>query len=192
MLDLVKLPEGARIIDLGGTSYNWELAESPFKITLVNLPGPFTDSYKNDSRFTYVWNDACELGSVFEDNSFDFVFSNSTIEHVGDESRQAAFAREVHRLAPAHWVQTPSDRFPVEAHCLIPFYWNLPRSVRDRLMARWKRKLPAWSEMMSETCVLSRKRMIELFPDSQFFLEYVMGMEKSYAFYKPCVSRGEG
>jgi len=54
--------------------------------------------------------------------SFDAVYSNSTIEHVGDESRQALFAAAVRRLAPAYWVQTPSSHFPIEIHTGVSLY----------------------------------------------------------------------
>jgi Methyltransferase domain len=185
-LELTNIREGMRIIDLGGTASVWELLDRDFHITLVNLQPNGGAALPESGRFTCVCADACDLRDVFKDYAFDFAFSNSTIEHVGDEARQEAFAREVRRLAPAYWVQTPSDRFPIEAHCAIPFYWQLPGGVRDRLMAYWSRTLPGWSEMMRHTCVLSRQRMAELFPDSKCNTEYLMGLEKSYAFYIPC------
>ena len=125
---------------------------------------------------------------MFEDDSFDLVFSNATIEHIGDEARQEAFAREVRRLAPSYWVQTPSNRFPIESHCMIPFYWQLPKPVRAHLIARWARATPAWSEFMRNTRVLTRRRMAELFPRSKCYVERLMGLEKSYAFYVPVPS----
>ncbi|NJK36721.1 MAG: class I SAM-dependent methyltransferase [Oscillatoriales cyanobacterium RM1_1_9] len=43
--------------------------------------------------------DACEVLD-FSDNSFDLVFSNSVIEHVGSLERQTVFAQNVQRLSP--------------------------------------------------------------------------------------------
>jgi hypothetical protein len=132
-----------------------------------------------------VRGDATDLTSVFDDMSFDVVFSNSVIEHVGNESRQTMFSREVHRLAPAHWIQTPSDQSPIEPHTKLPLYWSLPQSIRKRLLSRWHRSLPEWADMIEELRVLSRKRLQELFPASKIYLEQVLSFEKSYAAYLP-------
>ena len=184
MVRLVKPPGGARIIDLGGTEYNWRLFDHDFHVTLVNLPGtgsPVSDS----SRFYRVEGSACDLEGIFNNQSFDVCFSNSTIEHVGDEDCQAKFAREAVRLAPAYWIQTPSDRCPVEVHTGLPLYWQLPGFVKSRLHLKWRRKLPAWYAMIEQTRVLSRRRMLELFPSANIYVERRLGLEKSYAAYRP-------
>jgi hypothetical protein len=188
MLELVGLPTQARIVDLGGHHEIWQGFVRDFQVTLVNLPASDGPTVRHPG-FTYIDHDACDLTDVLADQCFDFVFSNSTIEHVGDESRQEQFAREVHRLARAYWVQTPSDRFPLEAHTGVPYYWKLPQSVRDRLMRQWYQIMPTWTDMISGTRVLTRRRMQDLFPDSQCYVESLLGLEKSYAFYRPY--RGE-
>jgi hypothetical protein len=188
-LDRVRPPKGARIVDLGGTNYLWDLIEHDFEVTLVNRAdyGQALTATQPaaDSRYRHLEGDACDLRGVVEDQSFDVAFSNSVIEHVGDESRQAAFAREVQRIAPAYWIQTPSDRCPVEPHSGVPLYWRLPELARARLHEGWRRKVPAWQEMMAELRVLSRERMQELFPGSQIFVERQLGFEKSLAAYRP-------
>jgi hypothetical protein len=185
--DLVKPPPQARIIDLGGTFHMWNLINHDYHVTLVNLPGSYTDEQWRacPPQYELVEADACDLTDMFADQSFDVVFSNSVIEHVGDESRQEAFAREVQRLAPAYWVQTPSDAFPIEAHTGVPFYWKLPEGVRLTLERRWYEKLPAWAESIRETRVLSRQRMEELFPGASVYIERKLLFEKSYACYRP-------
>jgi hypothetical protein len=185
MLELVGLPSNARIVDLGGTHEIWRGFERDFQVTLINLPASDGPAAVRHPGFTYIEHDACDLTDVLADQSFDFVFSNSTIEHVGDEPRQEQFAREVRRLARAYWVQTPSDRFPLEVHTWVPYYWKLPQSARDRLMRRWQRIMPTWSEMVQGTRVLTRQRMQDLFPDAKCYVERLLGLEKSYAFYRP-------
>ena len=188
--DLINFRQGMRGVDLGGTTELWKLPGGDFHVTLVNLrPDAGAEMPSESSRFTYVCADACELGNVLGDWAFDLVFSNATIEHVGDETCQEAFAQEVRRLAPAYWVQTPSDRFPIESHCLIPFYWSFPQCVRDRLTTHWSRTMPEWSEFMRNTRILSRQRMSQLFPGSKCYVERYIGLEKSYAFYVPCEPR---
>jgi hypothetical protein len=185
MLQLVGIPQGARIVDLGGTHEIWQGFEHGFHITLVNLPEASGPGVRHPA-FSYVYQDACDLTDVFPDLSFDFAFSNSTIEHVGDEARQEQFAREVRRLANSYWVQTPSDKFPLEAHTYVPFYWKLPPSVRGWMMRRWKCRVPAWSEMVEGTRVLTRQRMQDLFPNGRCYVERLYGLEKSCAYYRPC------
>ncbi len=185
MVRLVGLNPNARIIDLGGTPLNWQLIDHTYQITLVNLPGT-NPTRSNDTRYRFVDGDACDLRQIFADKSFDFVFSNSTIEHVGNDERQEAFASEVMRLGHGYWVQTPSTRSIVEPHTGLPLYWQLPNFVKNRLHRSWESKLPAWYEMIATTRVLSRKRMQKLFPRCSLFVERVFGLEKSYATYRRC------
>lgn len=190
-LKLVRPQKGARIVDLGGTPDLWNLVDHSFDVTLVNLwPDENWKERQGEEDaarppLQFVRGDATDLTSVFGDMSFDVVFSNSLIEHVGDESRQAMFSREVRRLAPAHWVQTPSDRSPIEPHTNVPLYWSLPQSIRKRLLSRWHRLVPEWADEIEETRVLSRKRVQELFPGSKIYVERALYFEKSYAAYLP-------
>ncbi len=184
MVRLLKLPEGARILDLGGSEYNWKLIDHPYHITMVNLPG-FNAPVSDPAVFDSIEGDATDLSGTFADNAFDAVFSNSVIEHVGDEAKQAAFAREARRLAPAYWVQTPSPRFPIEAHTGIWFYWKQPKALRDWTLDRWAKKFPGWVDMLRETRVLSEARMKALFPDGQLYKERKFGLEKSLTMYRP-------
>ncbi len=190
MLDLMKLPPRSRVIDLGGTEENWRLIDHGFHVTLVNLPD-WQDPVSDPDHYRRVDGDACNLGAQFADNSFEAVFSNSTIEHVGDEEQQARFAAETRRLAPAYWVQTPSTLSPIEPHTGVPFYWRLPRFLREAILSYWDRRVPGWVVMLRGTRVLSRRRMRELFPDGRIYVERILGVEKSYTFYRPYKAPGD-
>lgn len=182
-LDLLKLKGGERVIDLGGTCAIWEFVETPLDITIVNLPG--IDVRKpEESRHTFhfVTGDATALD--YPDNHFDAVFSNSVIEHVGGPDKERAFAGEVRRLAPAYCIQTPSVWFPLEPHTGIPFWWALPRSTRARVIAKWKTRLPDWSDMVEGTTVIARKTLQSYFPDAKLLVERVAGIPKSYTVYR--------
>jgi hypothetical protein len=185
-LELVLPPRRARILDLGGTSYNWELIEHDFEVTLVNLPDVLDASTEHEKgNIKRIVGDATDLTQMFDDQSFHVVFSNSVIEHVGNRGKRQAMAAEVHRLAPAHWVQTPSDRFPIEIHTGIPYFFRLPRSLRAGLLDHWQRTLPAWTDTIRTTTVIPRAEMRLLFPSSRLFIERKFGLEKSYSFYRP-------
>ena len=182
-LNLLNFKGGERVIDLGGTCAIWEFVETPLDITIVNLPGVDNqDSGNSRHRFHFVTGDATALD--YPDNHFDAVFSNSVIEHVGGDEKERAFAREVRRLAPAYCVQTPSIWFPLEPHTGIPFWWALPRRVRMRIIERWKSRLPAWSEMVEGTTVITRAQLRSYFPDGRILTERVAGIPKSYTVYR--------
>jgi hypothetical protein len=180
---------GCRIIDLGGTPELWEHLDMPLEVTLLNEceddlhAGP---AARGDRRsFRRVVGDAC-AASMFADGEFDIAFSNSVIEHVGSPAREAAFAREVRRLASAYWVQTPSPWFPIEAHCGLPGWWLYPRPVRDAWIRRWRAKGRDFTaEQMAATRAVTRQRLASLFPDCRFFSERVCGLPKSLSAYAP-------
>src|SRR4051812_20033415 len=79
MLALMGLPAGSRIADFGGHEGIWYLTDHDFHVTLINLPG-FNPPPRDPLRFRSIEGDACDLSRMFEDHSFDAVFSNSTIE----------------------------------------------------------------------------------------------------------------
>jgi hypothetical protein len=81
-------------------------------------------------------------------------------------------------------VQTPSIWFPIEAHNNMPFWWTYPTPIKNAFMRRWRRRLPAWAEMIDGTVVISKARMIQMFPDSDMIVERTAGFVKSYISYK--------
>ncbi len=126
--------------------------------------------------------DAC--ATQLEPNSFDLVFSNSVIEHVGDINKQTAFATEARRLAPRHWIQTPAKSFPIEAHTGMPFWWYYPKTTRTRIVKRWRAKLPDWTEMVEGTTFVEKRTLRSYFPESQLLVERFAGLPKSYVAWK--------
>lgn len=169
-----------RVIDVGGYEFNWTLiAEAP-QVVLVNLE---PENWSKE-RFRKVQGDGRAL--QFADNSFDIAYSNSVIEHVGGPADQQAFAREVRRVAPSYFVQTPSAKFFVEPHLIAPFIHWLPFAWTRRL-ARW---CSVWGwmtrptqaqvdEFLRSIRLLDRHDMEQLFPDAEIMEERFMGMVKS-------------
>src|SRR5215472_14037858 len=82
-----------RILDVGGTPANWLLAPVRPRVTLLNMP---RGQERGDPGFTFVSGDGCQL--PFRDQSFEIVFSNSVIEHVGSRDQQRRFAEEIRRV----------------------------------------------------------------------------------------------
>jgi 2-polyprenyl-3-methyl-5-hydroxy-6-metoxy-1,4-benzoquinol methylase len=183
---LSKLHPGMNVLDLGGTPRIWDLCSLPsLDITILNLPGATERTSSGVHRFHYVDGDACQvIGEA--DRIFDLVFSNSVIEHVGDQTKQLAMAQEVRRLGRSYWVQTPSIWFPIEAHNGMPFWWFYPAALRRWFIERWRKKLPAWTAMVEATTVLQYSDMKRLFPEAQIIVERFAGIPKAYiAVYVP-------
>jgi len=78
------------------------------------------DSYPGKRFVTYD-------GKIFpfENDSFDAVFCNAVIEHVGDENDQTQFLNEMMRVAKVVYFTTPNKWFPVETHTNVLFrHWS--------------------------------------------------------------------
>jgi hypothetical protein len=166
------------IIDLGGSAKTWSSVKDPAEITILNLPGGIIKSPVSHQTVHYLEGDACNTN--LPDRSFDIVFSNSVIEHVGNKSKQEQFAREVRRLGRRYWVQTPSKCFPIEAHSGMPFWWFYPAYMRYHLIGRWRKTLPDWADMVDGSVVLSKRDLRRLFPEARIHTERVLGIPKSY------------
>jgi hypothetical protein len=104
---LASLPKPLRILEV--------------QIELLNL---VTEPVR--APFTSVAGDARDL-SRYPDRSFDIVFSNSVIGHVGGLSDQARAASEVRRVGRCYFVQTPNHGFPVDWRTMVPLFHFLPR-----------------------------------------------------------------
>ena len=170
------------ILDLGGQPSFWNGVPLRLNLTILNLPGSLECNVPTHHNICYVEGDACDIRK-FEDRSFDLVFSNSVIEHVGSTERQASFARQARRYGRSYWVQTPSKWFPIEAHCGMPFWWFYPIKLRGYFIQGWRNKYPEWTEMVEGTTVLSKADLIHLFPEATLWTETFCGLSKSYIVY---------
>jgi hypothetical protein len=79
-----------------------------------------------------ILGDACKMS--LPDKSFDWVFSNALIEHVGNFSKQFEMAEEVRRVArKGYFIATPNRHFPIDPHTYIPFFHLMPETTIDRV-----------------------------------------------------------
>lgn len=114
----------------------------------------------------------------FADRSYDIVFSNSVIEHVGDFADQQAFAREARRLGTRLWIQTPAYECPIEPHYLgvfihwFPAKWHASLARLFSLRGLSGAADPAeLREIARSTRLLTRSEMKSLFPDCEIWTE---------------------
>src|SRR6266436_5854265 len=100
----------------------------------------------------------------FESRSFDWVFSNAVIEHVGSWEDQIRFANEIRRVSSkGYFVTTPNKFFPLEPHTLLPFYQFLPARIQKRVLPYSVGYLRQYEVVH----LLSIKQMQELFPEAR-------------------------
>lgn len=176
-----------RIIDIGGREEYWApilpaLRQARAHVTVVNLE---KTRQQSGPLFDFAYGDACDL-SAYATGSFDFVHSNSLIEHVGQWPRIKECAAEIRRLAPAYYVQTPYLWFPLEPHFRMPLFAWLPEQVRARLlMLRSCGYMPKAAtldqaiEAVQSVNLLDHRQMTALFPDATVTFERVLGLPKS-------------
>ena len=174
-----------KLIDIGGTPGNWSLVDVQPEILLVNID----EDVWERGRIRKVKGDATRL--EFGDNSFDIAYSNSVIEHVGGWPEIAAFAREIRRVAPQYYVQTPNKWFPLEVHFHMLFLHWLPFRIARHLVRYLS--LFGWTmnptqaridEKLRNINLLSEAQVKELFPDARIFKERFLGMTKSFVAVK--------
>jgi len=172
---------GKRILDIGGSERFWR--EWPgADVTLLNVH--FIDVAERPR----IQADATSTGLC--DDAYDIAFSNSVVEHLGTWERQEAFAREVSRVAPAYWVQTPARGFPVDPHLMAAFVHWLPKRWQHRLA-----RFTPWAllrgpdpqlrrHVVDELRLLTAGEVRRLFPDATIERERVLGLTKSYVAYR--------
>jgi 2-polyprenyl-3-methyl-5-hydroxy-6-metoxy-1,4-benzoquinol methylase len=181
---LGRLNRPARILDVGGTEAFWNAVMSLMdeaEVTILNR-----DPSAAGTRLSFVQGDAGDL-SIFEAGSFDVVFSNSTIEHLGSLHLQAQMAREVLRVGRHHFVQTPARAFPIDPHFLYPYFNEYPARVKQWLFVHasltWHVGTDEAKEVLSLTRLLKRAELQSLFPRSRIDTERFLGIPKSYTAY---------
>lgn len=183
---LERLDGHVEILDIGGTQEFWTLMTGgdpgDVRVTLLNIEHQPVSS----SKFVSAVGDARAMPQ-FADNSFDVVFSNSVIEHVGDYRDQQRMANEVMRVGKRFFVQTPNKRFPLEPHFLVPFFQYMPGEMRAQLLHRfdigWYKRIPSLERARDEVNsiqLLTRGRFSALFPGASIHAEKLFGLSKSF------------
>ncbi|MFI5496969.1 class I SAM-dependent methyltransferase [Actinoplanes sp. NPDC051859] len=171
------------VIDLGGDAGTW--TQSPLHPKHVHVVNIDTPPAEVPDWITAETGDACALPDRIAANTYDLVFSNSVIEHVGGHERRLRFAESVHRLAPAHWVQTPYRYFPVEPHWIAPGMQFLPVRARAVFARRWPLAHVRSANLREAltgvlwTELLDRSQMRYYFPDAELLSERIAGLTKS-------------
>jgi hypothetical protein len=183
------------ILDVGGRETYWKALPAEFlenyavKITILNLPCDLVGEER--AIFAYAVGDACDLNQ-YPDHSFDIVHSNSVIEHVGNWDRIKSFAKEVRRVAPNLFVQTPYFWFPIEPHFVKLIHHWLPKPLRASMWMRFQMGYrgrannidEAMSKLDDEPYLLDMRMFRFLFPDCRIIRERFFLFTKSMVAFR--------
>ncbi len=183
-----------RILDVGGTLSFWSTMDyldrgREIELTLLNLS-------RTESPYPHVTTVAGDARDMraFCDGQFDFVFSNSVIEHVGDLGDQKRMADEVRRVSKGYFLQTPNLYFPLEPHFLFPYFQFLPLSVKVFLLRHFRvgwhgptRDPQKAKRTATSVRLLKKSELARLFPDGRIVEERFLGFVKSLIVFKPHV-----
>lgn len=87
--------------------------------------------YNNIKEF--IIGDATKIN--FQNNSFDIVHSNATIEHVGSYQNQISLIRETFRVSKKYvFIQTPNRFYPIDFHTTLPLIHWLPKNIHRKIL----------------------------------------------------------
>lgn len=172
--------QGSSVLDVGGTAFTWRLLPKHPALTLLNVCSP----PDRDGVFSSVVGDGRHL--PFKSYSYNIVFSNSVIEHLGSIENQRAFASECRRVGKKYYIQTPNRKFFMEPHFITPFVHWFPQPIQRKLV----RNFTIWGlitrpdatecdAFLKEIRLLDEVEMQELFPDAKILHERFLGMSKS-------------
>ena len=182
-----------QILDLGGSEKYWLIGEDFIKANRHRLHFTIINPEQQESRdpalFTFSIGDATDL-ALFSDRKFDFVHSNSVIEHVGDRDAMRRFAENTRRLGKHFYMQTPNFWFPYEPHFRFPGFQWLPASLRAFLMTKARmgffEKQASYKDAkwhVDSIRLLSAGDVKQLFPEAKVVKERVFGLPKSIMAY---------
>ena len=176
------------ILDVGGRADYWDNVNpvGVRRIILLNLTEQEMYRGNPDMLFEPRVGNACDL-SDYPDNSIDFVHSNSVIEHVGSWQNMRMMAAEMRRVGCHGWVQTPAWSFPIEPHWKIPFLHWLARPAQASLLKLRPRfrhtSLDKRREIVESVSLLSRRELVDLFPNTSVWTERFALLPKSYTLF---------
>lgn len=167
--ETMKLGPDDKILDVGAgvgsvfqVSFKW-----PENVVAIDkeldgwlgcLPG-ISRLKKKHPAIKVVCTDACRL--PFKDRSFDIVFCNALIEHVGDHRKQELCAKEIIRVTKGRFfVATPNKWFPIDQHYKVPLVHLFSRSFWKLLV---KKIQQPWDDNLH---LLTKGDLKKLFPDA--------------------------
>jgi SAM-dependent methyltransferase len=166
-IDALRPQPDALVLDVGVTS-DQRFAESNYFEQMYPYPHRITCVGTEDGSHLVTQYPGLTYRSVrpheplpFADGTFDIVFSNAVVEHVGAHADQARFLSEICRVGRAFFVTTPNRWFPFEHHTGLPLLHYLPAAAHRALLRHTRYRY--WSDEQHLN-ILTARRLAGLFP----------------------------
>jgi predicted SAM-dependent methyltransferase len=96
-----------------------------------------------------------------QDNTYDILFCNAVLEHVGSREQQKRFFSECVRISRQAFITTPNRWFPVEMHTIIPFLHWLPMKIFRKILKILKKDFMADEQNLNLFTFKELKEMIK-------------------------------
>ena len=178
LFQIMGITDTTTILDVGGLPYDWVALKYPGHVHCVSLSG-IREGQWGQGNITYTRQDATAL--PYPDKSFELVYSNSLLEHVG-RGNQTKVSDEIRRIGNRYWVQVPHRNFPYEPHYRALFFYQMPVFVRRLIAKHWTSLIKKPNYYLSEVDTiypLDYSEMQALFPEATILREKFLGMTKS-------------
>jgi 2-polyprenyl-3-methyl-5-hydroxy-6-metoxy-1,4-benzoquinol methylase len=187
LMELANPSADTTVLDVGVTSDRRE--DSNFFEKLYPYKDKITAVGMEDAAFLeeeypglkYVCSDGLSL--PFPDKSFDLVVSFAVIEHVGSQTQQQAFVRELCRVGKTCCITTPNRWYPVEFHTVVPLIHWFPPSWFRALLKLLGKHFFAKEENLN---LLSEKEVLKMLPaDAEVYTRHfrLLGLISNLLFY---------
>jgi len=192
--DLVSPDKNTKVLDVGAEvdfsgkrglqlidGYQWRSS-----LTAVNLSdqhcAKISEKYP---EMTVQVGDACNL--PFPDKSFDIIYSNAVIEHVGDFEAQKKMAEEIMRVGKSWYITTPNRWYPFEFHLRLPFITWLPfhgyKIFRKLICYNHAKRRYGFGSDTSNLQLMSASDLRKCFPESEIIKPRVTFMAETLVAY---------
>ena len=101
--------------------------------------------------------------TLLENDSFEIVHSNATIEHVGSFENQVSFVREMLRISKESvFIQTPNRLYPFDFHTILPFIHWFPKKIHRKLLKLLKLEFYSEEENLNLLTIKELKKICEI------------------------------
>jgi SAM-dependent methyltransferase len=146
----------------------------PEKITALGVTGSdlFQQKYPLVNAILYDGNHF-----PFSARSFDIVWSNAVLEHVGQKAKQVLFLKEIKRVGKNAFITTPNRYFPIEIHTRTILLHFLPQQIFYKYLKLTGKKWATGSYMN----LLSRREIVTLLKEAGIH-EYKIVRNKLFLF----------
>jgi len=146
----------------------------------------FLENIKNNPHVTCLSDQDCKIlqkkyknikniiigdgkNTMLEDNSFDIVHSNATIEHVGSFENQVSFVKEMLRISKESiFIQTPNRFYPIDFHTLLPIIHLLPKKIHRKILKYLKLDFYSKEENLNLLTIKELKKICKILNISKY------------------------